>query len=125
MRLLKTHSHTSERRGYEADQAHNVKRERKEGPSVRDRKKRPGKPYITWKGGVGEKRDDEKTKPYSSATTAAKGGGGGIIPPKRNNKSHSPVAQSEWKNKHPERPRPEWERLAERKRNEHEKYTVL
>ena len=30
MRLLKTHSHTSERRGYEADKERQVKRERKE-----------------------------------------------------------------------------------------------
>ena len=47
------------------------------------------------------------------------------MPPKRNNKSYSPVAQSEWQSKHPERPGLEWERLAGRKRNEHEKDTAL
>ena len=31
MRFLKTHSHTSERRGYEADKERQVKRERKGG----------------------------------------------------------------------------------------------
>ena len=38
MRLLKTHSHTSKRQGYEADKEL-LKKERKEGLAVRDRNK--------------------------------------------------------------------------------------
>ena len=43
MRLLKTHSHISERRGNEADKVREQKRERKEGLTVRDWKKSPTK----------------------------------------------------------------------------------
>ena len=65
MRLLKTHSHTSERRGYEADKKRQEKRE-KGGLSVGDRKNgNENHCRITCKGG-GEaklcrrKREDPK-----------------------------------------------------------------
>ena len=45
MRLLKTHSHTSERRGYEADKECQVKREWKEAyPKGTEKNAKKGKP---------------------------------------------------------------------------------
>ena len=74
MRLLKTHSHTSERRGYEADKERQVKRERK-GP-IRNGVKTLMKTTAMSTGGgrAGRKRVDGKAKTQSSVTTAASGG---------------------------------------------------
>ena len=72
MRLPKTHSHTYERLGYEAEKERQVKKERK-GP-IRNRGKFQWKHrHDTWRGGAGRNRVDGKAKTQSSATAAARG----------------------------------------------------
>ena len=100
MRLLKTHSHTSERRGYEADKKRQEKRE-KGGLSVGDRKNgNENHCRITCKGGGrGEAVSTETRRPQvaprSSATTLTKGGAAKIISPKKENtKSHAVLYHS-------------------------------
>ena len=74
MRLLKTHSHTSEWLGYEAEKERQVKRERK-GAYPKQRENVHGNHrHVTWKGGAGRKRVDGEAKTQSTATTAARGG---------------------------------------------------
>ena len=54
--LLKTHSHTSERLGYEADKEHQVKREIKWAyPKRRENVNGNYAMSVTWKGGGGAK----------------------------------------------------------------------
>ena len=86
MRLLKTHTHTSGRRGYEADKERQEKRER-------ELKKTP--PYHL-KVGAGRECVDGKAGNRSSATTLARGGEAKLYHRlKENKKSHSsPVPQS-------------------------------
>ena len=73
MRLLKTQSHTSERRAYETDKDCQVKRKDRR-PIRKGQKKRHGKPPpYHLEGGAGRKRVDGRAKNRSSATTAARG----------------------------------------------------
>ena len=63
MRLLKTHSHTFARQGYEASKVRQTKKERTEGLAVRDRKKSSTKAIaIPPATGVGQKLSTEKRK---------------------------------------------------------------
>ena len=74
MRLLKTRSRTSERRGYEADKTPQAKREIKEAyPQEAGKNVKENHRHTTWKGGAGRKRVDGKPKNRSSATPAARG----------------------------------------------------
>ena len=93
--LLKTHSHTSERREYEAGKERQEKRQRKEAYPYGTGKTSKKITVISPERGVGRECVDSKAEIRSSATTLARGAGR-IIPPKRENKkSHSPVLQSE------------------------------
>ena len=74
MLLLKTHSHTSERLGYEAEKERQVKRERKGAYPKRRENVNGNHRHVTWKGGARRKRVDGRAKTQSSATTAARGG---------------------------------------------------
>ena len=63
MRLLKSHSHTSERLGYEADQEYQVKRERKGAYPKRRENSKETTAVSTGRGwGAGRKRVDGKSK---------------------------------------------------------------
>ena len=74
MRLLKTHSHNSERRGYEAEKERQAKIGKKGSLSVKGGKDvKENHCRITWKGGCGAKTCQGKAKNRSSATTAARG----------------------------------------------------
>ena len=73
MWLLKTHSHTSERRCHETDKERQVKRERKAAYPKRSKNANENHRHVTWSVGGG-KRIDGKAKTQSSATTAARGG---------------------------------------------------
>ena len=54
MRLLKTHSHTSERRGYEADKERQIKRKYRRPIRKEQRKNvKENHRHVTWKGGGG------------------------------------------------------------------------
>ena len=123
MRLLKTQSRTSERRAYETDKDCQVKRKDRR-PIRKGQKKRHGKPPpYHLEGGAGRKRVDGRTKNLGSATTGARGDEANYTTEKKK-KSHSLVPHSEWQ-KYPECPRPREGVSAGRKRNEHEKHTVL
>ena len=74
MRLLKSHSHTSERLGYEAENERQVKREKRGAYPKRRENVNGNHRHVTWKGGAGRKRVDGKAKTQSSVTTAASGG---------------------------------------------------
>ena len=64
MRVLKTRSDTSERRGYEADKKRQVKRGRKEAYPKGEKNVNENYRYVTWKewGGWGERVSTEKRK---------------------------------------------------------------
>ena len=120
----KTHSHTSERLGYEAEKERQVKRQRKGAhPKRREKRQRKPPPGHLERGGAGRKRVDGKAKTQRSATTAARGGEAKLYHQK-GEKSHSPVPQSAWQN-YLERPPPRGGRSAGRKRNKHEKHIIL
>ena len=74
MRLLKIHSHTFKRRGYEADKERQVKRERKEAYPQRRKNGNENHRHIPRRGGAGRKRVDGDAKTQSSATTASREG---------------------------------------------------
>ena len=63
MGLLKTHSHTSERRDYEADKERQVKREIKEAYPKRRKNVDENNRHVNWKGERGENVSTEKRKP--------------------------------------------------------------
>ena len=128
MRLLKTHSHTSERRGYGADKERQVKRERSR-PNRKGQKKRQGKPrpyHLEWGGGENVSTQEQKTE---VAPQPQRGGGEAKVYHRKGTKksSHSsPVPQqSEWPKIPRTPPTPREGGSAGRKRSEHEKTTVL
>ena len=62
MRLFKTYSHTSERRGDEADKERQVKREIKEAYPKRRKNVDENNRHVNWKGERGENVSTEKRK---------------------------------------------------------------
>ena len=117
------HSHTSERRGDEADEERQVKRERKE---AHPQAKPP--PYHLERRGRGENVSTEKGK-TEVAPQPQRGGGEAKVYHRKGTKksSHSsPVPQqSEWPKIPRTPPTPREGGSAGRKRSEHEKTTVL
>ena len=102
MRLLKTHPHTSERQGYEADKARQQKREAKEAYPQGTRKTSTTKTTaISPARGCGTRMCRRNAKNRSSATTnRSEGGRTEIRSPKKeipdNQIPRSPPAPSEW-----------------------------
>ena len=94
MRLLNTHSYTSERRGYEADNERQVRRERNKAYTKR-RKNVNENHRATWPGrrGTGRKHVDGQSKTPSRATTAARGGEAKLYQRKRE-KNHIVLCRS-------------------------------
>ena len=74
MRLLKTHCHTPERRGYEADQQHQEKKEIRRPIRKGQKNVKENHRHITPKGGALGEFVQGKAKNRSSATTSARGG---------------------------------------------------
>ena len=125
IRLLKTHSYTSERRDCEADKERQKNGEKRR-PIRKEQEKRERKPPpYHLKGGAGLEHFDGKAENRSSATTLSRATKRNYTTEKRNKKSHSPVPQSE-QPKYLDRSRPcGGARSAGRKRKGNEKPTVL
>ena len=97
MRLLKTHSHTSERLGYEAEKELQVKREKKRAYPKRRENVNGNHRHVTWKGRGGAQTCRRKAKTQRIAITAARGGEAKWYH-RKGEKSHSPVPKSAWQN---------------------------